>query len=179
MGNVRVFRCRICHEPYIGTESPSRCPFCGASTEYLIHAEKWDWSQYNIEISEISKANLERALKLELDNTAFYLCARDAAQNANDDYGYAKFKALMKIEKEHAEVICKALKIKMPEIEKIKCSSDYLENTQEGWNREDRAIKAYAKFAEEAPEELLKMFFNVLVEIETDHLDLHAKNLKK
>jgi rubrerythrin len=176
---VRVFRCRICQDPYIGTEAPSRCPFCGASKEHLIYAENWDWSQYDIEISETSKANLERALKLELDNTAFYKCARDAAQSAQDDYGYAKFKALMKVEKEHAEVITKALKINVPDIEEIKCSANYHENTQEGWDREDRAIKAYAKFAEEAPEELLKMFFNILVEIETDHLDLHAENLKK
>jgi rubrerythrin len=178
LGKVRVFRCRICQEPYIGTKSPSRCPFCGASQKHFIDAVNWDWSQYNIEISETSKANLERALKLELDNTAFYSCARNAAQKALDEYGYAKFKALMKIENEHAEVICKALGIKEPALEEIECSGDYLENTQKGWDREDRAIKAYAGFAEEAPEALLKTFFNALVEIEKDHLDLHAENLK-
>jgi rubrerythrin len=177
MSKISVLRCRICHEPYIGVEAPSRCPFCGAPKRYFIMASKWDWGPYNIQIGDISKTNLERALKLELDNTAFYRCAMKVAQKTGDDYGYAKFKALMKVEKEHAEAICKALRIPEPEYDDIGCSDSFLENTKEGWEREDRAIKAYAKFSEEAPEPLLKEFFSVLVEIEKDHLELHAKNL--
>jgi hypothetical protein len=142
-------------------------------------ADKWDWGSYNIEIGSVSKANLERALKLELDNTAFYRCAMQKAQEARDDYGYAKFKALMRVEKEHAEAICKALRIPEPELDEVECSIDFFENTREGWEREDRAIKAYAKFAEEAQEMMLKEFFSVLVEIEKDHLELHAQHLKK
>ena len=179
MGNVGVFRCRICHESYIGEEPPSRCPFCGAPKRFLIPAENWDWSEYDIQISDVSRQNLKRALKLELDNTAFYTCAMNAAQKSGNEYGYAKFKVLMKVEKEHAEAISKALNIKEPDLETIACSDDYKENTKEGWDRENRAIKAYAKFADEASEPLLKQFFEALVEIETDHLDLHAGNLKK
>jgi len=179
MGKVRVFRCRICHDAYIGEEPPSRCPFCGAPTRYFIPAEEWDWSEYMIEISDVSKANLEAALKLELGNTAFYLCAMNAAEKASDEYGYAKFKVLKKVENEHAKVIAKALQIKEPPLEAVPCSKDFKENTQEGWEREDKAIKAYAKFAEEAPELQLKQFFSALVEIETDHLELHAENLKE
>jgi len=179
LGKVGVFRCRICHEAYIGEEPPSRCPFCGASTRYFIPAEEWDWSEYMIEISDVSKANLEAALKLELDNTAFYQCAMNAAEEAGDDYGYAKFKALKKVENEHAEVIAKALQIKEPPLEAIPCSKDFNENTLEGWEREDRAIKAYSKFAGDAPEPQLKQFFNALVEIETDHLELHSENLAR
>jgi len=102
-----------------------------------------------------------------------------AAQTNRDEYGYAKFKALKKVENEHAEAIVKLLKIKEPELKKISCSNNFKENTQEGWERENRAIKAYAKFANQAPEPQLKQFFASLVEIETDHLDLHAENLKK
>jgi rubrerythrin len=141
-------------------------------------AEDWDLPWYAIEISEGSKANLRAALKLELDNTAFYLCATNAAEKAGDEYGYAKFKALRKVESEHAEVIAKALQIDEPDLEVIACSSDFKENTKEGWEREERAIKAYSRFAEEAPEPELKLFFSTLVEIEKDHLDLHLKNLK-
>ena len=171
-------RCRVCHESYIGEESPLRCPFCGAPRRYFVMAEKWDWEPYNnVQIGEVSKANLERALKLELDNTAFYRCAMNVAKKARDDYGYAKFKALMKVENEHAEAICKALRIPEPASDDVGCSSEYLENTKEGWEREDRAIKAYIKFAEEAPEPLLQEFFKVLVEIEKDHLELHAQHI--
>lgn len=179
MSKVCVLRCRICHESYIGADAPSRCPFCGAPKRYFILANKWDWEPYNIEIGELSKVNLERALKLELDNTSFYRCAMNEAQKTGDDYGYAKFKALMKVEKEHAEAICKALRITEPKLEDIVCSTDYLKNTREGWEREDRAIKAYTKFAEEASEPMLQEFFSVLVEIEKDHLELHAQHMAK
>lgn len=179
MGKVKLFRCRICHEAYIGEEAPSRCPFCGAPTRYFIPAEEWDLSEFMIEISDVSKTNLEAALKLELSNTAFYFCAMNAAEEARDEYGYAKFKALKKVENEHAEAIVRALQIKERPLEAVPCSKDFKENTQEGWEREDRAIKAYSKFAEEAPEPLLKQFFNALMEIETDHLELHAEDLKE
>ena len=179
LGKVRVFRCKICRDPYIGEEPPSRCPFCGAPMKYFIPAEEWDQSEYNIEISDVSKTNLEAALILELNNTAFYLCAMNAAHTIGDEYAYAKFKCLKKVENEHADAIVKLLHIEKPLLEKIPCSKDFKKNTQEGWDRENRAIKAYAKFTMEAPEPQLKEFFNALVEIETDHLELHAANLKE
>lgn len=134
---------------------------------------------YRVEISDISKTYLKEALKLELDNTAFYNCAMNVAQSVGDDYGYAKFKALKKVENEHAEAISMALQIEEPTLDDISCSNNFEENTQEGWEREDRAIRAYSGFAEKASEPLLKQFFSVLVEIETDHLALHSNDLKK
>ena len=174
-----MFRCRICRDPYIGENPPSRCPFCGALERYFIPAEEWNPTEYTFEISAISKSNLMAALKLELDNTAFYLCAMNASKEIGDEYGYSEFKALKKVENEHADAILKFLKIKKPNLEDIPCSEDFKKNSKEGWERENRAIKAYAKFAKEAPEKQLKQFFESLVEIETDHLDLHAQNLEK
>ena len=63
-------------------------------------------------------------------------------------------------------------------MEKHSCSSNSKENTKEGFDRENRAIKAYSKFRDETSELRLKEFFDALVEIETDHLDLHAEYLK-
>jgi len=179
LGKVRVLRCRVCRESYIVEEAPSRCPFCGAPTDYFVPAEEWNPSDYIFEISDISKTNLEVALKLELNNTEFYLCAMNAAKATGDEYGYAKFKALKKVENEHADAIVKLLEIKEPPLKTVACSDDFNKNTKEGWNRENHAIKEYAKFANEAPELQLKQFFKALVIIETDHLNLHAENLKK
>jgi rubrerythrin len=145
----------------------------------FISAKKWDWSEFMVEIGDVSRTNLKAALKLELDNTAFYLCASNASQQAHDEYGYAKFNALRKVENEHAEVIAKALQIGESPLETISCSNDFNNNTQEGWERESKAIKAYSHFAEKAPETQLKQFFSILVEIEKDHLKLHAEDLKK
>ncbi len=179
MGKVRVFRCKVCRDPYIGEEPPSRCPFCGALGSYFVPAQEWNPSEYLFQISDVSRANLEAALELELNNTAFYLCAMNAAERNGDEYGYAKFKALKKVENEHADAILKFLGIEKPELTPVPCSNEFEKNTQEGWNREDRAIKAYAKFAIEASELQLRQFFKALVEIETDHLQLHSENMQK
>jgi rubrerythrin len=176
---VRVYRCRICGDPYIGTEAPSRCPFCGAPRKYIIYAEDWKSNEFDVTMSETSRKNLETSLKLELDNTGFYDCAKAAAAKAGDEYAVAKFKALMKVEREHAAAISKFLKKPAPEAQVQTCSADFKSNSKEGFAREDRAIKAYSKFRDEATEPRLKEFFGAIVEIETDHLNLHTDNLKK
>jgi len=179
MGKVKVFRCRICGDPYIGTEAPTQCPFCGASQRFFVEAKDWNPDEFNITLSDVSRKNLEAALKLELDNAAFYDCSKNIADKADDNYSLAKFKALMKVEREHASAISKFLKISRPELEKQACNANSKANTKEGWEREDRAIKAYLKFRDEATEPRLQEFFGALVEIETDHLDLHDENLQQ
>ena len=178
MAKIKVFRCRICGDPYIGTNAPTQCPFCGAPQRFFIEAEEWNPDEFNVNLSDISRKNLEAALQLELDNAAFYDCAKNAAEKAGDHYSIAKFKALMKVEREHASAISKFLIISQPELEKQTSNSNSKENSKEGYQREDRAIKAYSKFRDEAVEPRLKEFFGALVEIETDHLDLHAKDTK-
>ena len=179
MANVKVFRCRICGDPYIGVEAPTRCPFCGASQRFFVAADDWNPDEFNVNLSDVSRKNLEAALQLELGNAAFYDCAKNAADSAGDHYNFAKFKTLMKVEREHASAISKFLKISQSDLEKLACNADAQANTKEGWQREDRAIKSYAKFREEATEPRLQEFFGALVEIETDHLDLHAENIKQ
>jgi rubrerythrin len=178
MTKIKVFRCRICGDPYIGSEAPMQCPFCGANQKYFVEAKDWNPDEFNVTLSEISKKNLEAALQLELDNAAFYDCAKNIADKAGDDYSLAKFKALMKVEREHASAISKFLKISSPDLEKQACNMDSKANSKEGWEREGRAIKAYSTFRDEATEPRLKEFFSALVEIEKDHLDLHADYLK-
>jgi rubrerythrin len=176
MAKIKVFRCRICGDPYIGSEAPKQCPFCGADQRFFVEAQDWNSDEFNVQLSDISKKNLEAALQLELDNASFYDCAKNAADKAADHYSLAKFKALMKVECEHASAISKFLKISRPELEKQACKANSKENSKEGYEREDHAIKAYAKFRDEAVEPRLKEFFGALVEIETDHLDLHSKD---
>lgn len=175
---VKVFRCRICGDPYIGLEAPTRCPFCGASQRFFVDAHNWNIDEFSIKLSDITRKNLEAALKLELGNAAFYECAKNAAEKENDHYSFAKFKTLMKVENEHAAAISKFLKISKPDLEKQACATKAKVNTQEGFERENKAIKSYAKFRDESVEPRLKEFFAALVEIETDHLNLHSDNLK-
>jgi rubrerythrin len=178
MVNIIIFRCRICGDSYIGTKAPTRCPFCGAEQQFFIKAEDWNPNEFTVNLSDVTRKNLEAALKLELGNAAFYDCAKNAAEKEGDHYSYAKFKVLMKVEREHASAISKFLKISRPELEKQACNIKSQINTKEGWERENRAIKAYSQFRDQAIEPRLIEFFGALVAIETDHLDLHAGNLK-
>jgi len=178
MSKIKVYRCRICGDPYIGSNPPTQCPFCGAPQRFFVDAKDWNPDEFNVSLSNISKKNLEVALKLELDNASFYDCAKNKAEKTNDHYAIAKFKALMKVEREHASAISKFLKISSPDLEKQTCNNNSIDNGKEGYQREDRAIKAYSKFRDEAAETRLKEFFGVLVEIEKDHLDLHKKDIQ-
>jgi rubrerythrin len=171
---IEVFRCRICGDPYIGTEAPSRCPFCGAQTKYFIEAADWDPSEFDVVLSENSRTNLKKALDLEINNAGFYECSMNKAKAAGDEYYTAKFKALKKVEFEHASAICKFLKISAPSLSTTLCSDGAERNTKEAWCREKKAIELYSQFKREATEPRLKEFFGALVEIETDHLNLHA-----
>jgi len=175
---VKVFRCRICGDPYIGESQPTHCPFCGAEAKYIIDAHEWDSGEFDVDLSEVSRKNLEAALDLEMRNAEFYSCARTVAESVDDEYMIAKFKCLMKVEAEHASAICKFLKIDKPEPLQGVCREDAVENSREGYEREDRAIKAYAQFRDEATEPRMQEFFGALVEIETDHLQIHAEDTK-
>lgn len=171
---VKVFRCRICGDPYIGESPPTHCPFCGAQAQYIIDAHDWDRGEFDVELSEVSRKNLEAALDLEMGNAAFYSCAA----LAGDEYMITKFKSLMKVEAEHASAICKFLKIDKPVPLQGVCREDAVENSRDGYEREDRAIKAYATFRDEATEPRMKEFFGALVAIETNHLQIHAEDTK-
>ncbi|MRR13422.1 ferritin, partial [bacterium] len=32
---LKMYRCRICGETYLGYEAPANCPFCGAHVEFM------------------------------------------------------------------------------------------------------------------------------------------------
>ena len=110
---LKLFRCRICGDPYLGSEPPSFCPFCGAPQKYMVPAADYVDRNDVPNLSALSRANLEKALDLEVRNAAFYMCASNCAPDAPDK---AMFKALWRTEAEHASLICKLLKVAKPEI---------------------------------------------------------------
>lgn len=170
---MKVYRCLICGDAYVGYEKPSNCPFCGAHAEQIVLAEEWEDRNSGVELTDISRKNLEKALEIEISNSAFYRCA---AQNASDKVCQAMFKALAKVEAEHASTICKLLRIPKPDISKVEvhCAHNDLLNVEESSSRETNAIEFYAKAAEEASEPRVKEVFEALVTIEKDHLELDA-----
>ena len=62
---VKVWRCNICGETYIGDEKPTQCPFCGAHDKYIFEAKEKDVN-FDVELSEADRALVEHALEVEL-----------------------------------------------------------------------------------------------------------------
>jgi rubrerythrin len=170
---MKVYRCRICGEVYIGEEKPKSCPFCGAHRGYFVPAREWSLIKTE-NLSEISKGNLEKALDLEINNTNFY---KAVSEKSKDIYVQAMFKGLSKVEREHASTICKHLNIIKPDSDsgRDKAVDSDVENTSEALRREKKAVSVYSEFAKQAPEPEIKEFFQALIEIESDHITLASQ----
>ena len=172
---LKLFRCRICGDPYLGSEAPSFCPFCGAPRRYMAPAAEYVDLNDVPNLSARSRANLEKALDLEIRNAAFYMCASNCAPAPLDK---AMFKALWRTESEHASVICKLLKVPKPEIkpDEQACLKDPRANFAAAHGREERAVAFYAQSAAEAVEDRVKEVFAALTEVEGYHIALSEAN---
>jgi rubrerythrin len=171
---VKLWRCIICGDPYIGANPPTNCPFCGAH-EPFIKDVKQAVVTFEVSLTEKDRANAEHALQVEVSNATFYFCA---AEKTDDTEGKLLFKALGKIEAEHAAIWRKVLRLAKVPAGNETCHTENVKNLNESHERETRAIAFYKKAAAESDHERLKQIFNALVEIETDHLYLSEARLK-
>ncbi len=173
MQRVQVFRCMICGDPYIGFEVSSNCPFCGAHERYMVHQSDWkDISK--VELTGNSRKNIESSLHLEISNAEFYLCVSRTSRNQEIR---TIFRALSRVETEHATIFSKILGKEKPVIELRKgiCSTDEHETLKEADRRENRVVSLYTEFLKQATEPRVRELFTALIEIESDHIDLVSK----
>ncbi len=171
---MKLWRCEICGDPYIGSSPPYNCPFCGADKRYIKEAKEAD-AVFDVELNEVDRKNVEHALQVELSNAAFYACA---ANKTDDAEGKLLFKALRKVEAEHASVWKKILKLdRVPQVNEP-CHVRNTENLEDSHTREARAIEFYKKAAAESENARVKELFEVFVEVETDHLKLSEERLE-
>ena len=171
---AKLYRCEICGDAYIGFNPPPNCPFCGAHIEYIKEAKEADVN-FDIDLTAKDRANAEHALQVEISNAAFYMCA---AGQTDDPEGKILFKALGKIEAEHASIWRKILKLGAVKPGTDTCHTQNVENLKESHARETRAIDFYRKAAAEADHPRIRQLFAALVDIETDHLHLSEERLK-
>ena len=170
---VKLWRCEICGDPYIGKKAPSNCPFCGVKKKYI---KKFNKAKvvFNLKLNEKDLANVQHALDVEISNAAFYFCA---AKKVKELEGRKLFKALGKVEAEHASIWKKILKLDKIEEGKDTCSIKYTDDLQESHTRETKAIEFYKKAEQESENSRVKEIFKALVEVETDHLELSEARL--
>jgi rubrerythrin len=172
---VKLWRCKICGDPCIGDEPPSKCPFCGAYRGFIVEAKDFKES-FDVELNKKDKANAEHALEVEISNAMFYFCA---AEKTDAEEGKQLFKALGRVEAEHASIWRKILKMPKSELPKSdNCFPQNKENLNESHERETTAIEFYSRAAKESEHPRLKQIFTALVQVETDHLKLSEERLK-
>jgi rubrerythrin len=168
---MKLYRCRICGETYLGSERPSHCPFCGAHAELMVLTEDFPEDINTVAPTESERADLESSIELERSNTRFYLAM--AARKDNPKLSSA-YKRLAKVEAEHCSVFCKLAGVPKP--------ADLLEPGDElgSWDadiddsvrRETRASALYAEFAGRATSPRLVEIWAAVSDIETDHIEL-------
>jgi len=163
-------RCQICGETYLGEEKPDRCPFCGAGNTHLVAPAEWV-RHGAVEMSDQSYEDCERAVELELKNTAFYRCA---AENTDSQIMESFFKRLASQESEHAELLCEMMGIDEPEMPAESCFETDQDNMQEANQREGRAMRFYQDVAERAEEPRVEQVFRALSDIESEHLKVSS-----
>jgi len=141
----------------------------------MVLGQVWQ-DENNVELTEVSRKNLEESLKLEISNTKFYNCL----ENVSSQTEIAKmFKGLRKVENEHASVFRKLLKPeKDPEVEEV-CVDEAIVSLKDSKAREERAINLYAQAAQEATEPRIKEVFLAIMKAEKDHLILAEEMLEK
>lgn len=171
---VKLWRCEICGDPYIGGSPPDNCPFCGAHKRYIKEAKKAEVN-FDVQLTPKDKENVEHALRVEVSNSAFYFCAAAKTDSAE---GKLLFKSLGKVEAEHAAIWKKILKLKDIPKGSDSCFTGNKKNLEESHARETRAIGFYKKAASESVNPRIKQIFEALVEVETDHLYLSEERLK-
>lgn len=175
---MKIFACRICGEVYLGEEIPHTCPFCGVNRRYLWPSKIWKDETKELVLSDISRNNIKKSLKIELSNTAFYL---EAAKQLSNQELALMFKGLAKVENEHASVFRKLLKANMAEDPSVAevCADDDEAAVRESAAREQRAVVFYGQALSEATEPWVKEVFKAIMETEADHLALDNNYLNK
>lgn len=175
---MKIYRCRICGETYLGEEVPSHCPFCGAHSEHIIDTTEYPEDINVVNLTEVERNDLLTAIELETSNTRFYLAMAAHKDNLKLSNAY---KRLAKIEAEHCELFCKLAGIAEPSdlMTPGDAADNWCDNIEESIVREQRATKFYAEVAARATNERIREVFAAVSAVEADHivLDNVARNI--
>lgn len=173
---MTIFRCRICGEAYLLGERSSHCPVCGAHGRWLVTASSYVEPETPV-LTEISRQNLEFTYNLEINASRVYHCIR---KKTDDEFILGMFKAISKVELEHAELVGKLIGrdpgCEIPFAEKL-CPENRRESLHKTELLETEAIEHYTRFLGEATEARVIDIFQALIEVENDHLALVKENL--
>ncbi len=174
---MKLYRCRICGETYLGSEAPSHCPFCGAHKEYLIDTTEYPENINDIQPTETELADLQASIELERGNARFYMAMAQHRENGPLSSAY---KRLAKVEAEHCSVFCKLAKLQKPAdlLDPSETTGSWKTDIEESLKRETRASGLYAEFMARATTGRLTEVWGAISAVESDHIELDKVALK-
>jgi len=176
---MKIYRCRICGETYLGSERPSHCPFCGAHAELIVDTTEYPEDINVVQITEIERNDLLEAIQLERGNARFYFGM--GQHKADNPLLASTYKRLAKVEAEHCELFCKLAGVPEPEdlTEPEDVSADWCANIEDSLAREQRASRFYAQASTRATNDRVREVFAAVSEVEADHIELDhlARNI--
>jgi rubrerythrin len=165
---MKIYRCRICSEAYVGNGKPVNCPFCGAAEKYIILAKNWKEDMIST-LTDVSERNLKKALELEIETSGFYRCA---ARVAMEEDVKAMFAAFAKIEAEHASTMRRMLGLPRSYTSEHegRCYPTDAQNLVEARRKEELCVTFYEESAKQAGEKRVREVIVALTDIEREHL---------
>ena len=168
---MKMYRCRICGETYLGSEAPKMCPFCGAHSEFMIDPADYPADINDAQLTEVERADLETAIDVELSNTRFYLAM---SQRTDNPALASAYKRLAAVESEHCSLFCKIARVPKPA--DLREAGNELgswdADIDESCRREKRASALYAEFAARATSARLLEVWPAVSAVEADHIVL-------
>lgn len=168
---LRMYRCRICGETYLGYREPGNCPFCGAHVEFMRPAAEYPDGINAVQVTETERADLDASIELERSNTRFYL---GMAERKDNDVLRSAYKRLARIEAEHCSLFCKLAGVPKPAdlAEPGETTGSWRSDIEESLARENRAASLYATFRARATNERLAEVWDAVSAVEADHITL-------
>lgn len=169
---MKVYRCLICGDAYLGTEAPSRCPFCGADAELIVDTREFpEGDLHACDPNEQEKADLERAIQIELRNSRYYL---GVSKRTGNDLLASAYKRLGKVESEHLEIFCKMLKVDEPAEAgtPLPGGETWCDDIAFSLAAEQEASAFYAEAAARAVDPRIKLVLDAVSAVEHDHIVL-------
>jgi rubrerythrin len=174
MQQISLYVCKICGEPYLGRQAPDDCPFCGSPRSYLKPIEEFS-ELWKTELTEQEKKDMHETLELEINATAYY----EKITNNHDKYSKQNrlFKQLTRVEREHATIAMKFLKIDLPEIKGEDLKESFEKDLERTKELEKNAVEKYTRFLKNTENKMVKMFFIALIHAEQGHYDIISKEI--
>jgi rubrerythrin len=168
---MNFYRCRICGETYLGTEPPSRCPFCGVTSEYIVLTSDFDEHANEVAVTPEEHADLLTAIELERGNARFY---RALGARFDDRRLGSAYKRLAAIEAEHCSVFCKLAGVPKPAdlLDPATTADDWCADIADSLARELKASAFYAEASARAVTPRIVEVLAAVSAVEADHIEL-------